>query len=509
MPQVPWELWEAWEEWELWVGSFRRSVGRGKGNGYNSGHAHDEGLIALKGGFLRKVAGLCLWVTAGALALLARSALVHAELLAYGLGVDSSAMPFVAAGIGVVGALCAVAGVKFWRGSAPRRWTAALATVACIFLAAFSSLLVYALEVKYELGDTNLGRVAAYARDFQVWKTRAATIRAGILKGAQLDPLPARTSLNAMLHSRREEKGYSVEDVYFESIPGFFVAGNLYRPAPAEGGAKHPVVLLPHGHFSSGRFEPSVQQLGATFARMGAIAFSYDMVGRGESRQVTHGNPNALTMQLWNSMRVLDFLLALPDADASRVGMTGASGGGTQTFLCTAVDDRVTVAAPVVMVSSWCYGGCPCEIGMPIHRGAGYATNNAEIAALAAPRPLLVVSDGSDWTRTVPRLEYPYLQKVYGLFGRQQDVENVHLAGEVHDYGPSKRQAVYRFFAKHLGLNTEKVRAADGGMDEGPNTVEPQQLLEAFNAAHPLPPNALHGWDAVLAELRSLQGEEK
>ena len=455
--------------------------------------------------FLRRAAGLCLWVAAGALAVLERSALVHAELVAYGVGVNSSAVPLVTSGVIVVAVLCAVVGAIFWRSGATRIWTAVLALGACILLTAFSALFVYALEVKLECGDSNLGRVAAYAHDLQGWKTRAATIRAGILKGAQLDPLPARTPLNAVLHSRREEKGYSVEDVYFESIPGFFVAGNLYRPAPAEDGTKHPVVLLPHGHFTSGRFEPSVQQLGATFARMGAFAFSYDMVGRGESRQVTHGNPNALTIQLWNSMRVLDFLLALPDADSSRVGMTGASGGGTQTFLCTAVDDRVTVAAPVVMVSSWCYGGCQCEVGMPIHRGAEYATNNAEIAALAAPRPLLVVSDGFDWTCTVPRLEYPYLRKVYGLFGREQDVENVHLADEVHDYGPSKRQAVYRFFAKHLGLNVEKMKMADGGMDEGPNTIEPQQALEAYNAAHPLPPNALHGWDAVMQQLRSLQ----
>jgi hypothetical protein len=185
--------------------------------------------------------------------------------------------------------------------------------------------------------------------------------------------------------------------------------------------------------------------------------------------------------------------------------MTGASGGGTQTFLCAAVDSRVTVSAPVVMVSSWCYGGCACEIGLPIHRGAGYAANNAEIAALAAPRPLLIVSDGSDWTRTVPRLEYPYLRRVYALFGRESDVENVHLAGEDHDYGPSKRQAVYRFFAKHLGLHANGVMAPDGKIDESANTVAPRQALEAFDAAHPLPPGALDGWDAVRAGLKGLQ----
>ena len=455
--------------------------------------------------FLRRISGTCLWIAAVALAVLSCSALRHAELLAYGLGVDSSFVPAVAVGVGAVALACGAAGLRFCRKGAARIWTALIALGMAFVLTAFSALFVCAAEVKYELGDTNLGRAAAYCHDLPEWQARAATIRAGILRGARLDPLPARTPLNAVLHSRREENGYTVENVYFESVPGFFVAGNLYRPAKSSGEAKHPVVLLPHGHFSADRFEASVQQLGATFARMGAIAFSYDMAGRGESRQVTHKDPNALTMQLWDSMRALDFLLALPDADASRVGMTGASGGGTQTFLCTAVDDRVTVSAPVVMVSSWCYGGCQCEIGLPIHRGAGYATNNAEIAALAAPRPLLVVSDGADWTRSLPRLELPYLRKVYGLYGREQDVENVHLAGEDHDYGPSKRQAAYQFFAKHLGLTTDGVKTSGGTMDESANTIEPRQALEAYDAAHPLPADAPRGWNAVMAKLRSLQ----
>jgi hypothetical protein len=451
-----------------------------------------------KTGLLERTAGTLLLVSAVALAVLVRSAWAHAELLAYGLGMDTAMVPPLLAGIAAAAAVCAVGGLRFWRKGAARRWTVWAAFPLCAPLITFACVLVWAVEVKYERGDVNLDRVSTYARDLPAWRVRAATLRAGILHGAGLDPLPARTPLNAVLHSRRVENGYSVENLYFESIPGVFVAGNLYRPVSAEGNAKRPVVLLPHGHFSAGRFDASVQHLGATLARMGAIAFSYDMVGRGESLQVTHDSPNALTLQLWNSMRVLDFLLVLPDADASRVGMTGASGGGTQTFLCTAVDDRVTVAAPVVMVSSWCYGGCECEIGLPIHRGAGYATNNAEIAALAAPRPLLVVSDGADWTRTVPRLELPYLRRVYGLFGREQDVENVHLAEEGHDYGPSKRQAAYRFFAKHLGLNAES-------MDESADTIEPRQALEAFDAAHPLPPSALHGWDAVMGQLLSLQ----
>jgi hypothetical protein len=185
--------------------------------------------------------------------------------------------------------------------------------------------------------------------------------------------------------------------------------------------------------------------------------------------------------------------------------MTGASGGGTQTFLCAAVDERVTVSAPVVMVSSWVFEGCECDSGLPIHCGPGYASNNAEIAALAAPRPQIIISCGKDWTRTVPTREFPYIRNIYQLFGRAENVRNVHFAAEGHDFGPSKRQAMYKFFAEHLHLARDGVFLPDGRFDEAPNTVEPDANLRAIDAAHPLPARAVQGWDAVKAALDHLR----
>jgi dienelactone hydrolase len=348
------------------------------------------------------------------------------------------------------------------------------------------------------------------------WEAYANTVRAGILHGAGLDPLPRRTPLHPIFGSPRVHDGYTVENVAFESIPGFFVAGNLYRPL----GAKPPyaVMLSTHGHgnvpadtnnFDGPLFSAGMQQRCATLARLGAVVFSVDMFGYGQSRlQVpveAHLTPTAMKIQLWDNLRAIDFLLSLPDVDPARVGVSGESGGGTQTFMLTAVEPRVTLSVPVVMVSSYFFGGCACESGRPIHRTADYFADNAEIAALAAPRPMLVVSDGADWTQNVPAVEFPFLQRVYSYYGATGNVANIHLAAEGHDYGPSKRDAMYRFVADRFKLSLASVQIAAGGIDESKVTVESWQTLCLFDHFHPLPANALHGVDAIEAEMSELQ----
>jgi len=339
-----------------------------------------------------------------------------------------------------------------------------------------------------------LGRLAATYANLNQWKDRAAKIRKQILVGANLYPLPARTPLNAVVHNKREYVGYSVESAAFEARPGFLVYGNLYRPGAAKG--LRPAILCPHGHFDEegGRYRPDQQHRCATLARMGAVVFSYDMIGYGDSLFLgwDHGHQQALTLQTWSSIRSIDFVQSLDDVDDERIGVTGCSGGGTQTFLLTAVDERVRVAVPVVMVSAHFFGGCHCESGMPIHKTAELETNNAEIAALAAPRPMLLISVGGDWTKNTPLVEFPYIRNIYNLFGKKANVENAHFPNQGHGYQFMKRQAMYPFMAKHLNLDSEGVFDKETELyDESKNVLETPEQMRVFNNSKPLPKHAI------------------
>ena len=364
-----------------------------------------------------------------------------------------------------------------------------------------------------EDGKKHLDQLLASYPTIQQWESRKADLRKCFLEQLRLSPFPKKTALNPIFTPKRAYDGYTIENVAIETLPGVFLCGSLYRPAKGKG--PFPAVLCPHGHFSStdmnqyGRYRPDQQYRCAMLARMGSVVFSYELFAWGESLlqfdKEAHKTGLALTMQTLNSMRVIDFLTSLPYIDSKRIGVTGASGGGTQTFLVTALDDRVTVSVPVVMVSSYFFGGCPCESGLPIHSCTDLGTNNAEIAAMASPRPMLVVSDGADWTQNVPKIEFPYLQKVYSLYGKQENVENVHLATEQHDYGISKRLAMYDFMAKHLGLNLNVVKDKTGKIDESKVTIEKYELMLVFGKDGKLPPQAVKGPDAVWAVLKSLQ----
>lgn len=359
-----------------------------------------------------------------------------------------------------------------------------------------------------EQGKAVLDLVIQQTPTLDAWKARSAFNRKHIQQGLGLDPYPKRTPLNPIVREKRSYDGYTVENVALESVPGYYTTGNLYRPTAQAN--SYPIILVAHGHGNltdpnqGPRLTAGTQQLCGVLARMGAIVFAVDMLGFGDtSAQVpaaVHRSMLAAPIQIWGAMRVLDYLTTLPGADSRRIAVTGASGGGTQAFVLTALDERITISVPVVMVSSYMFGGCPCESGRPIHRSESHFITNAEIAAMAAPRPMLVVSDGADWTQHTPDIEFPFLKKIYALNGVEKDVENVHLKDERHDYGPSKRSAMYKFTAERFGL-----KHSPEVVDEAKIKVEPGAVLRVFTDTTPLPPTALQGAEAIEASLNKQQ----
>jgi dienelactone hydrolase len=365
-------------------------------------------------------------------------------------------------------------------------------------------------ERSEEDGKKHLEQLLKAYPDAASFNQRKTDLRQCIAHALGIDLSAERTPLNPVMGDKKIMNGYSVQNVAFESIPGYFVTGTLYMPLTGKG--PYPVIANPHGHFynekdssiakDSGRYRPDMQIRCAAFAKMGAIAINYDMYSWGESVLMTgnasyHHTPFAAAIQTWNTIRVLDFLLSLPNADKSRVAITGASGGGTQTFVAAALDDRVSVSVPVVMVSSSYDGGCECESGLPIHGDCkGNKTNNAEIAAAIVPKPLLVVADGSDWTKSVPGTDYPYLKKIYGFYNKQENVESVYLPDDQHDYGITKRKPVYAFLAKHLRLNINAITGKNG-IDESGITIQTNDEMRVFKKS-PLPSNALRSHDDIV-----------
>ena len=347
------------------------------------------------------------------------------------------------------------------------------------------------------------------------WEEERARLKEQVLFAAGLSPMPDKPPLNARIWNRIERDGYSMEKVYFQSLPNFYVGGTLFRPLdPTPGG--HPGVLAPHGHARLGRLnesdDASYLARGLTLARIGCTAFMWDMVDYNDSARHLSGayqdedygtvhrafwqrvdgeqqlwNFSILGLQLWNAIRALDFVEGLPEVDPQRLVCTGESGGGTQTYNLYAVDDRLAAAAPVCMVSAYMQGGCLCE-NAPALR---FDTNNVDIGATIAPKPLLLVSSAQDWTAHTPEVEYPAIRKIYDLYEAGYRVEEVQIDAP-HGYNKEMREAVYRWLGRVCDLPV----AAD--FREPAYEMEPRENLLAFFDG--LPEGALTEHEALVAQ---------
>jgi dienelactone hydrolase len=328
------------------------------------------------------------------------------------------------------------------------------------------------------------------------WDVRRDQVRRRILVAEGLWPMPTKTPLNPVVHGKVEGDGFTVEKVYFESAPGFFVTGSLWKPKVIKG--KVPGVMFAHGHWQDARFALSddeavrkeiaaggerferggksiFQSLCIQLARMGCVVWQWDMLSDSDSiqfsREIVHKfakqrpeanqtenwglySPQAeshlqsiMGLQTWNAVRGLDFLLSLPEVDPERTAITGASGGGTQTMLLAAIDERIKLSFPCVMVSTSMQGGCTCENASLLRIGTG----NVEFAGLFAPKPQ-GMNTANDWTKEMSTKGFPDLQKLYTTFGKKDNV--MLLRGEhfPHNYNAVTRSAFYTFVNKHFNL---------------------------------------------------------
>lgn len=355
----------------------------------------------------------------------------------------------------------------------------------------------------------------------EAWNQRSKRLKQEVKLATGLWPMPTKTPLEAVVHGKVDRDDYTVERVFFQSYPGHYVTGSLYRPKKRTG--KCPAVLSPHGHWTNGRFHDHgtakvkkeiaqgaekfeiggrhpLQARCVQLARMGCVVFHYDMVGYADSIQFLNHRPGVresmntmedwgffspqaelhlqgtMGLQTYNSIRALDFVLSLPDVDARRIGVTGGSGGGTQTFMLCAVDERPTVSVPAVMVSTAMQGGCTCENSTYLRIDAG----NIDLAALAAPRPMALIA-ANDWTKEMMTKGYPDLKNLYSLLGIEDRLAiNAHLEFG-HNYNHVNRTFMYEWFNQHFNLGYEKpIRERD-------YTPLTKEEMTVWTDEHPVP----------------------
>jgi hypothetical protein len=335
--------------------------------------------------------------------------------------------------------------------------------------------------------------------DLAQWEKRAEAVRQQLRVALGIWPMPKLAEVKAVRHSKHVMDGYTVENVFFESLPGFYVTGNLYMPTNVAPGAKIPGVLCPHGHWTEARFydlgegernrllasgeerfesgaRNHIQARCVQLARMGCAVFHWDMIGYCDSQQINFDrshrfanqernlemnddgwllfSPKAeelgqsvMGLQTINTIQCVNFLQSLPEIDGSKLGITGASGGGTQTFIGAALDPRLSVAFPAVMVSTSMQGGCTCENAC----GLRVATGNIEIAALIAPRPMGMTA-ANDWTKNMAQDGFPQLQGLYGLYGKKENVALFPSLHYGHNYNHVSRVSMYGWFNQHWDL---------------------------------------------------------
>ena len=336
------------------------------------------------------------------------------------------------------------------------------------------------------------------------WEEERARALMQLKVAVGLELMPPRPTPAVHERALAEREGYTVSAIRVESLPGHWVTGTLYRP---EGEGPFPAVLCPHGHWPDGRFTDraelverelesggEVDPVAARYhlqarcvhlARMGCLVIHYDMVGYADSTALSHTNSltsteaqsfgvSHLGLQSWNSLRLVDHLMSRRDVDPDRIGVTGGSGGGTQSFVLAALDERVRAAFPAVMIGTEMQGGCVCENAPHLR----VQTSNIGISALIAPRAL-GMTGADDWTLHIEERGLPELKQVWSLYDRAEAVYAKCYPQFGHNYNSIGRAEMYAFIAEHLELEAPQP-------EQSFVPLSPKEL-SVYTSEHPRP----------------------
>ncbi len=350
--------------------------------------------------------------------------------------------------------------------------------------------------------------------DKAAWEKRAEFLRHQVAVANGLWPMPMRTPLNPTVHGTIDKADFTIEKVYFASMPGHYVTGNLYVPKNIPQGKKVPAILAPYGHWgtapNNGRFwwrtDAEIQREMASggeksevaarsplqttcmnLAHMGCVVFEWDLVGYCDSTVIKHQEgftdseavlrlQSFMGLQTWNGTRAMDFVLSLLYVDPARVASVGSSGGATQTMQLGATEPRLAATFPIVMVDLHNQGGCVCE-NAPLLR---VGTNNVEIATLSAPRPQGDCGGSTDQSGDFETNGYPFMKHIYEVLGAA-DQSQAFTVQAGHNHNLQSRELLYNFINRTFKLGIKEP------ITETPIEPVPVVQLSVWDATHKMP----------------------
>ncbi|MCA9074592.1 MAG: acetylxylan esterase [Planctomycetaceae bacterium] len=306
-------------------------------------------------------------------------------------------------------------------------------------------------------------------------------------------PEPERTPLNARVTGVVERDTYRIENVIFESRPGFLVTGNLYVPKGENG--PRPGVIGTCGHSHNGKAAADYQSFAQGLARRGYVVLIYDPIGQGERFQypdehlkshvgagvrehLMAGNQQYLvgeflgSWRAWDGIRALDYLLTRDEVDPERVGVTGNSGGGTMTTWLCGVEQRWSMGAPACFVTEFrrnLENELPADTEQCPPKALALGLEHEDFLAAMAPKPVMILAKEKDYFDVRgSEAAYERLRRLYGLLGAEENI-GLFVGPTYHGYTQENREAMYGWF--HKATDT------DAPADEPELTIEKDETL--------------------------------